>query len=350
MLEAKKIVIDLVTWNGLAYLPNFFSSLDEQTLKDFTITVVDNASDDGTIKWLTENRPDAAVLRNFRNQGFSRAHNQAVTLALSRWPEEAWPERYIVVANQDMEFAPGCLEQLLRAMEADSSLAACGPKVLRAYVAGDYDGRRETERTDIIDTTGLAVTRARRFFDRGAGEQDRGLYDSATEVFGLSGTCIMFRASALAQAKLNGEFFDEDFYMYKEDADLAWRMRRLGMKVRFVPGAVVWHHRSAPSGRQGWLWLRAFMRRFGKPARINYQSTRNHVWLAWKNDECANRLLHAPWIVPYELGKLAVAWTSWATLRGYAAALAGLPKMWKKRRELRRRAKASGRDMRKWFV
>ena len=211
MQEAKKIVINLVTRNGLAFLPNFFASLDEQSLKDFTVTVVDNASDDGTIKWLTDNRPDVAMLRNFRNQGFARAHNQAITLALSRWPEETWHERFILIANQDMEFAPACLEELLRVMEAYPEFAACGPKLLRAHAVADYDGRRETERTNTIDAAGLVATKSRRFYDRGAGEDDKGQYDGSTEVFGLSGTCILYRASALVQAKLSGEFFDEDF-------------------------------------------------------------------------------------------------------------------------------------------
>lgn len=350
MQEAKKVIINIVTWNGLAYLPNLFASLDEQDFRDFTVTIVDNASDDGTLKWLERERPDTAVLRNFKNQGFARAHNQAITLALSRWPEGAWPDRYILVANQDLELAPDCLRQLAAALDADPGLAGVQPKILAASVVADVDGRRETERSNIIDSAGIALSKARRAYERGSGEVDRGQYDVACGIFALTGALALFRASALDRAKLAGEFYDEDFVSYKEDIDLGWRMRRLGMDVRLVPQAVAWHHRTAASAKQGFLWLRAFLRRFRKPARINFNSTRNHCWLAWKNDEWANRLVHAPWIAPYGLGKLAVAVFSWSALRGYAAALAGWPKMWKKGQELKRRAKVSGAAMRKWYV
>ncbi len=350
MQEAKKTIINIVTWNGLAYLPNLFASLDEQDYRDFTVTVVDNASDDGTLKWLEQERPDTALLRNFKNQGFARAHNQAITMALSRWPEETWAEHYVLVANQDLELAPDCLRQLVAALEADPQLAGVQPKLLTASVVADVDGRRETKRSAIIDSAGIAMSKARRSFERGAGDTDRGQYDVACDIFALTGALALFRASALAQAKLNGEFYDEDFVSYKEDVDLGWRMRRLGLNVRFVPTAVAWHHRSAASARQGVLWLRAFVRRFRKPERINFNSTRNQCWLTLKNDEWANRLVNAPWILPYEAGKLAVAVFSWATVRGYAAALAGIGKMWKKRQELAKRAKVSGKEMRRWFV
>jgi hypothetical protein len=235
-------------------------------------------------------------------------------------------------------------------MDADQNLAGCQPKILTASVIADVDGRRETKRSAVIDSAGIAISKSRRSFERGAGETDRGQYDVACDIFALTGALAMFRASALAQAKLAGEFYDEDFGSYKEDVDLGWRMRRLGMDVRFVPMAVAWHHRSAASAKQGFLWLKAFVRRFRKPQRINLASTRNHCWVAWKNDEPGNCFIHAPWILPYELGKLAVAVLSWTSLRGYGAALAGFGKMWKKRQELNRRAKVSGAAMRKWFV
>ncbi|MBI5655014.1 glycosyltransferase family 2 protein [Candidatus Uhrbacteria bacterium] len=350
MHEAKRTIINVATWNGLAYLPNFFASLDQQTDKEFTVTVVDNASDDGTLKWLEQERPDTALLRNFKNQGFCRANNQAITLALSRWPEEIWHDRYILVANQDLELAPDCLGLLVAALEADQELAGVQPKLLAASVKSDIDGRRETERSNVIDSTGIQMSKARRAFERGAGEVDRGQYDGARDVFALTGALALFRASAISQAKLAGEFYDEDFVSYKEDIDLGWRMRRLGLRVKFVPEAVAWHHRSAASAKQGFMWFKAFIRRFRKPARINFNSTRNHVWMVWKNDECGNRIIHALWIYPYELGKFLVAPLSKSSLSGYVAALAGFGKMWKKRRELAKRAKVSGKEMRKWYV
>lgn len=349
MQEAQPLVIDIVTWNSLAYLPNLFASLQEQDAHDFTVTVVDNASNDGTVRWLTDTQPHVTVLRNFRNQGFSRAHNQAITLALSRWPEAEWPHRYVLVCNPDIEFAPDAIRRLVRALEADPSLAACGPKLLRAHIRGQEDGRMETERTQVIDSTGLEARKTRRFVDRGSGEEDRGQYDAATDVFGFSGACVLFRASALADAKLAGEFFDEDFFAYKEDIDLAWRMRRLGMRAAFVPGAVAWHHRRAPSIPAQGL-IAAWKLRQKKSPLINELSTRNHLWLLWKNDEWSNVAFHAIWFLPREAAKALASLVSRSALRGNVQALVGFGKMWRKRCELVRRTRVNGAEMRRWFV
>lgn len=349
MEEAKKIVVDIVAWNSLAYLQNLFATLQEQDTTDFTVSVVDNASDDGTSRWMMAHQPAVTMLRNFRNQGFARAHNQAISLALTRWPEESWSQRYILVVNPDIEFSPSCLRVLAEAMDAHPDVAVCGPKLLRAFVKSQDEGRMETEHTSVIDSTGLIIKKSRRSFDRGAGEADRGQYDDKVDVFGISGACVMFRASALAEAKLGGEFFDEDFFAYKEDVDLAWRMRKLGMKAMFVPQAIAWHHRTAPSIQKGGA-IGAWKLRRKKSPTINRLSTRNHHWMMWKNDASGDVLMHAIWIVPYEAAKACASIFSLPVLRGNLAALAGIGKMWKKRRELGRRTKLKGKAMRAWFV
>ncbi len=359
MEEAKRMAVDIVTWNSLPYLPNLFASLAGQSTIDATVMVVDNASNDGTISWLQDTQPAVTVLRNFRNQGFARGHNQGIAFALSRWPEAEWSNRYVVVTNPDLEFAPDCLERLLAAMDADPGLAACGPKLLRARAVDQEEGRIVTERTDVIDSTGLRISKSRRVVDRGSGERDAGQYDGLTDVFGLSGACVCIRASALAEAKLAGEFFDEDFFAYKEDADLAWRMRRLGMRARLVPEAVAWHVRGTPSTPSAGLFA-SWRNRGRRPARVNVLSTRNQIWMVWKNDEWLNLILHSPWIVPSEFVKTLGSLVSLSILRGNLTALAGIGKMIRKRRELGRRARVGGGApsfasdrggaMRKWFV
>lgn len=350
MESAKTLVINIVTWNSKRYLPNLFASLDQQTSRDFTVTVVDNVSTDGTLEWLTDTRPDVALLRNFRNQGFARAHNQAIALACSRWDTADVAHRYVMVANPDMEFAPDAVERLIHFMDMHPEAAVCGPKLLRTRtVAEGEDGNPETERTNMIDAMGIAMTKARRPVDRGAGEEDTGQYDGSLAVFGLSGACVVFRVSALKEATLVGEVFDEDFFAYQEDADLMWRMRLLGMQAYVVPEAVVWHHRRAPSLPHGG-WLAAWRSRSRKPAYVNAYSTRNHAWLLIKNEQSANLFRHAPWWLPYEAAKLVASLFSpkqlgaeWNSLRGYATML-------RKRKELKRRIVVSPQDMRKWFI
>ncbi len=340
MDQAKRVVIDIVTWNALAYLPDLFASLDTFTERDHTITIIDNASNDGTVKWLNEQRPDVTVLRNFRNQGFGRAHDQAIAMALTRWPEADWAHRYVLVANPDLEFAADALSRLVAAMEADPELAACAPKILRAVVSsvGD-DGRRETEQTDVLDAVGLAITKSRRVIRRGAGEKDAGQYDAQIDIFGATGDCALFRASALASAKLGGEVYDAAFQDGFEDADLAWRMRRLGMRTSLVPDALVWRHRPVGTAKRPRI-----------SARGSFLLTRNRIWMAWKNDEFGNRLLHAPWLWPLGLLRLLSLPFRPSVLKGTFAAFGGWSAMHAKRAELAKRAKVSGPDMRKWYV
>ncbi|MCI0479786.1 glycosyltransferase family 2 protein, partial [Candidatus Uhrbacteria bacterium] len=255
MEEAKRISVNVVTWNSMAYVPNLLASLREQDTDAFTVTLVDNASTDGTLAWVQANHPEVALLRNFRNQGFARAYNQAISLAFSRWGDAPLEDRYVLVVNPDVEFAPQALRQMVAVMDADPGIAACGPMLLRCHMdSRSEEDRRDVVRTNVIDSTGLAIRRTRRVVDRGAGQEHDGQFDLGTDVFGFSGACVMFRASALSASRLAGEFFDEDMFAYKEDVDLAWRMRLLGFTAKFVPQAVAWHHRRVPSSpRSGWI-------------------------------------------------------------------------------------------------
>ncbi|MFH1078404.1 MAG: glycosyltransferase family 2 protein [Patescibacteria group bacterium] len=350
MDSAKRISVDIVTWNSMAYIPNLLASLREQDTDTFSVTVVDNASTDGTLAWIQGNHPEVALLRNFRNQGFSRAYNQAISLSLSRWGDVPLDDTYVLIVNPDIEFAPNALRQLQAVMDAEPDVAACGPMLLRCYMeSGSDEDRREVIRTNIIDSTGLQMRKTRRFVDRGAGQEHDGQFDLGTEVFGLSGACVMFRASALLASKLGGEFFDEDMFAYKEDVDLAWRMRRLGFKAKFVPQAVAWHHRRVPSApRAGWLG--SFLRRRHRSPLVKFLSTRNHGWTILKNDTIGSLLLHFPWWLPYEIAKGFACLVSWSALKGEIASVAGIPKMLRKRAELVKKAKVGGTAIRKWMA
>jgi GT2 family glycosyltransferase len=350
MESAKMLTINIVTWNSARFLPDLFASLDQQTDRAFTVTVVDNASTDGTLRWLQEHRPDVTVLRNFRNQGFARGHNQAIELALSRWDAAAWSHRYVLVANPDLLFRADAIERLLDYAESHPEVSSMVPKLLRATtVAGADMEYPETEKTNTIDAIGMRMFKSRRVVDYGAGEEDRGQYDGVRELFGPSGACGLFRASALQDVKFNGEYYDEDFFAYQEDVDLAWRMRRLGHVCHFVPGAVAWHHRRAPSV-PGAGWIASWRLRLKKSPIVNYCSTRNHGWVMLKNDEWWNACLHAPWWFPYEFAKMLVGFFSVSQLRGEFHAVFGVPRMWRKRRLIASRARVSGSAMRRWFV
>jgi len=343
-----KIAVHIVAWNCMGYLPSMLETLEKQTVPH-RITIVDNASNDGTINWVTGHFPQVGTLRNMRNYGFARAHNQAIALALASWQDMDLAHRYILVANADIELDDHCLARLFDFMEAHPEVDACVPKLLRAHLKFTDADNKATVRTNILDATGMCVSRSLRPYERGAGEEDKGQYDLAPDVFGASGALVLYRASSVQRVSLDQPFYDEDFFAYQEDLDVSWRMRHLGMRTAYVPQAMAWHHRRVPSLAED-SWLKAWLRRRARPGFINYLSTRNHCWALIKNltgKELWHSLL---WLVPYEILKLLASILSWSQIRGYASALVGMGKMWRKRKKFMKSIQAPFKDLSAWFM
>lgn len=346
-----RISVHIVSWNSARFLPEAIESLRAQTFKDFTLTLVDNASSDGSVAAVRERFPEATVLRNFKNLGFSRGHNQAIELAQKRWADDdargrSSIDRYALVMNPDVILAPDHLEKLVRGVDGRYDVgSACG-KLLRVRT----DAHGEPEFTDVIDSAGLRLRKDRGAVDRGAGETDAAAYAEPAEVFGVSGALALIRAEAIeALQGVDGQVFDEDFFAYKEDVDLAWRLRLLGWKAAYVPSALAYHHRGTGGAEKAGLWER-FMRRRRRSPMINRLSTRNQLLMEAKDDDLVNRFLQLPWIGLSALGTfLSTALLTPRALGAYLEALALLPKMFRKRRALMKRRKASPREIRAWF-
>lgn len=336
-----KISVHIVTWNNRPVLTAALKSLRAQTCQDFALVVVDNASNDRSVECVREFYPEATVLRNAKNLGFSFAHNQAIALARRSGTH------FVMVMNPDIILEPTFLQEALDGIEGHPEIGALGGKLKR--VRGGSDDS-DLEFTDIIDSVGLAVKRHRRVVDLGSGETDSGRYNQPAEVFGVSGALALYRLEALDEVQeASGEVFDEDFFAYQEDVDLAWKLRLLGWRAVYVPRAVAYHHRNISGSEKMGFW-RAFLQRRHRSAWINQLSTRNHLLLLAKNEDWFTGLLHAPFIWTYELAKFveALIFSPWI-LRAYIQALSLWPKMWKKRRQLMRRRQTSARELRQWF-
>lgn len=348
-----KFSVHIVSWNSARVLGDAVESLRAQTFKDFTLTVVDNASTDGSVDAVRERMPDATVLRNFKNLGFSAAHNQAIELARNRWADDdkkgrSSVDRYVLVMNPDIILTPEFLEKLARGVDGRYEVGSAAGKLLRVRRSRMEGG--DPEFTDVIDSAGLMIRRDRRAADRGAGEKDGPAYAEPTEVFGVSGALALYRAEAIdALREVSGEVFDADFFAYKEDVDVAWRLRLLGWKSAYVPQAVAYHYRGT-GGSEKAGFVEMLRRRLGRSALVNRLSTRNHILMLAKDDDRSSRLLHAIWIVPHEIGKfLATLFLSPRAFGAYFEALALAPKMWKKRRAIMRTRKMDPKAIRAWF-
>lgn len=222
-------MIDVIipNYNGSAFLPVCLDSLRAQTRRDFTVTVVDDASTDDSVALIKSRYPEVQVFQLDQNRGFAAAVNAALT---------ATHQPFVALLNNDTEADPHWLAALIGALERWSQFAFAASK-LRLF-----------DRRNVLHSAGDFYRPNGEPGNRGVWEEDRGQYDVYSEVFGPCAGAAAYRRSALELLAEDGRVFDEELVMYCEDVDLNLRARRKGLRTIFVPTAVVYHRLSASGG------------------------------------------------------------------------------------------------------
>lgn len=312
-----RVSIGIVTWNAAAHIAPCLDAVRAQTHTDVELLIVDNASTDGT-RALLERETRADERTYFpRNTGFSAAHNTLI--------HRSRGEFYLAL-NPDVTLEPDFLTRILAAVEPRERVGAATGKLLRA------DGTT-------LDSTGIVMRQSQRHLDRGAGEADAGQFEERELVFGASGAAACYRRRMLEDVKIGGEYFDEDFFAYREDADLAWRAQLLGWDCVYVPDARARHVRRVTPERRGAL-----------PPDINRHSVRNRFLLRLKNQTAGHA---ARFFVPAALRDLQVVGYVLLRERTSMGALADvlrlLPRTWRKRRLIMRKRVRPAREIAAWF-
>lgn len=239
------------------------------------IHLTDNASTDSTASILREydHRPGIRVTEQTQNLGFCGAHNAAAYAFLQS------DANYFLILNPDLELASDALSQLVETLEQHEDIGSVCPRL--------YQVHTDAEKT--IDSSGMLITPALRHFDRGQGDADSPGYARDCYVFGGSGACLLFRRSYIEDVGFRAEFdrdlfrvypqleegydqrfplFDEAFFAYRDDAELAWRSQYLGWSCRYVAKAIGFHHRVVTPEKRATL-----------PAAINTLGVQNRFLL-----------------------------------------------------------------------
>jgi GT2 family glycosyltransferase len=326
-----KLSVHLVTWNGAKYVPYLFDSLRKQTYKDWRLVVVDNNSQDGMVELMKkelENFPIAhEMLENKTNVGFAGGHN----LAFHRTSDE-----YFILLNQDMYLVPGCLETIVRFLDAHPEAAAVSPRLMK-WNFGEAGTNLQASFTDQIDALGLKVFRSRRVIEQyaqhGWSEVSQKLLVAGPvqRVFGVSGAFPAFRRSAIVQVLLpNGTMLDESYHSYKEDVDLAYRLASAGFEAYILLDTISYHDRSA-AGPKEKNDLAASANKKTQSEWVKYHSYKNHIMTLYKNEYWQNFILDLPWILWYELKKLIYF------VLFDRKVLAGLQEVWRLRKDLKQK-------------
>src|SRR5690606_16371095 len=139
---------------------------------------------------------------------------------------------WVLVLNPDVVLDPRFLEELAPYAERPAPLGTLCGKLLRM----DEDGRPVSPPR--IDSAGIEFRRTFRHLDRGSEEPDDGRYGTPELVFGATGAAALYRRAMIDDVSVEGEFFDEAFFAYREDADVAWRAQLLGWDCLYVPSAL----------------------------------------------------------------------------------------------------------------
>lgn len=295
--QGHSVTVVTPNWNGRRWLSDFLASVASQQLAPAQTIVVDNGSRDGSVEYLRAEHPDVEVICLATNTGFAHAAN--VGLRAARYPT-------VALVNTDVVLAPDWLARMSAALAADPGAASVACKMLDLA-----DASRVYDAGDVLRRDGACE-------QRGRFGPDDGRWDEPGEVFGPCAGAALYRRDAVLA--LGG--FDERYFAYLEDVDLALRLRLAGWRCRYEP-AVAMH---AGEGSSAEL-----------PGGHLYLVERNTLLLVAK----AFPLRWLPFVVYRQLGW---AWHAYREgrlrwqLRGALAALPLMPAVLSERRRLRGQA------------
>jgi len=341
-----KLTVQLVTWNGGKYIPFLFESLRKQSFTDWKLIILDNGSTDNTVSEIKMQILDFPVevelIEGGDNLGFAKGHNTLVKSQKS--PPKADPplaekvkSQYILLVNQDMYLEKDCLEKLVKFMDENEEASVVSPRLMR----WDFVEQKFTNK---IDTLGLSVSRSRRVTEIATGQDFSNFkfqISNFTEVFGVSGALPLFRKTAIDRAGL----FDESFGSYKEDVDLAFRLRSAGYKAFILLDTVAYHDRTAVGTEKLSVKNKKSQSDF-----VRYYSYRNHLLTLLKNEYLQNFLLDLPLILWYELRKFFFFLLfDRKVLRGLGDIVKMRPAISHQRSVIKNSREVGWREIRKWF-
>jgi GT2 family glycosyltransferase len=251
------VSVTIVTYNSGRFIKRCLESVLAQKYLHKEIIVVDNASTDGTIDILEQFEDRCKIVYNDENIGFAAAQNQAIRMSGGDW---------VLTLNPDVLLLPNFIQALVDAGQLDNRIGTVCGKLLAILANFDLPDK------PLVDSTGIYFTPMLRHLDRGSQEIDNGHYLNHEYVFGATAAAALYRREMIDDVALEGEFFDPDFFVYREDADVAWRAQLFGWKCMYTPHARGYHVRNVLPGNRRAL-----------PPVINMHSVKNRFLMRIKN-------------------------------------------------------------------
>ena len=238
----KKVTVVTVNYNTTGETKAFLKSLEKIKTPEISLEtiVVDNGSDK---PFEQESKEGVTVIRLDKNTGFTGGFNTGIRRALAEGAD------YVLIVNNDTILDPDLVVELKKTLDETKEIGMVVPKI---YFAPGHEFHKDRYKKDEL---GKVFWYAGGFVDwdnvqsvhRGVDEVDQGQYDKNEEVDFASGCCIMFRREVFVTVG----FFDEQYFLYYEDADLSERIKKAGLKIYYVPTAILYHKNASSSGGAG---------------------------------------------------------------------------------------------------
>lgn len=385
------VTISIINYNDQKFIFQAIESAVNQRYPNLEIIITDNNSTDGTReeiekkiqKWeemrKSQNNskiPPASFvkekiykeeidgennfvkyIKNSENTGFGRPHNEAMRMMKGE---------FILLLNSDAILTSDYVENAVKLFQ-DEKIGAIQGKLLRYdFDKNELCKSKEKPELNIIDTTGLMILKNRRVVCIGQGQADEGQFEKEMEIFGADGAVPIYRKEALEDVKLpiisqkfikskvckvqSHEYFDENFFLYKEDVDLAWRLRLYGWKSVYTPTAIAYHGRgSGDSMAKSYLDIIKERRKIN--VRAKFLSFKHQRLMQIKNDFPSLLFTkHLPRFIIKEVG----AWIYMMVFERFTFRILkdlyrDIPLFFKKRKMVMAKKRVGTKEMEKWF-
>lgn len=215
-IEPSLVSIVIPNWNGKRFLKSCLDSINEQSYGKVETWIVDNGSSDGSVELLKESYPEVKLVCFDHNTGFAPAVNAGI---------RASSGEFVALINNDTIVDRDWVKELVEVLGTRPELGSVGCKML-GY-----------EDPEILDGVGDGYRRGGLPGRIGHGEKDIGLFNKERYILGACGGAAMYKRSLFDDIGM----FDDDYFAYLEDVDMALRAQSAGYKCLYVPSAVIYH-------------------------------------------------------------------------------------------------------------
>lgn len=313
-----RVAVHLVTYNNEDTIGACITALQAQNIP-ISLYIIDNASTDRTVERVRE--MGLAIHVNTTNLGYAVAHNQAIVQTQSE---------FILTLNPDLLLQPNFIPTMCKVMDENPQLGSAAGLLLRIESIGAMP--------TAIDSVGLFMRRNRR---QGLLLDGAPIEQAPTEsrpIFGPDGAAAFYRRAMLEDIAIDGEIFDEDFFIHKEDVDVCWRAQLRGWASVYVPQAIAHHIRSFRPGT-----------RHRVNTRLRQCAVRNRYLLMIKNEMSTLFRRDFLRIIVYDVMIIGfILLKEWSSIRGLTSVWSYRKRMLDKRKTIQAKRRVSADEI-KWL-